>query len=78
MFERGIEVTQKEVEKLYSYFYACEDRLEAAYKDCNYRYVRRDLDSVDLLEEIIALERLNAFKDFKADVLKLLNLMGDI
>lgn len=71
-------MTTKEKDKLLAYLYICEDRLEAAYKDCNYRYVRRDLDSVDLLEEIIALERLNAFKDFKADVLKLLNLMGDV
>lgn len=71
-------MTTKEKDKLLAYLYIVEDRLEAAYKDCNYRYVRRELDSVDLLEEIIALERLNAFKDFKADVLKLLNLMGDV
>lgn len=69
-------MNQSEKDKLSAYFYMCEDRLTQAYKDCNYRYVRRDLDSIDLLEEIIALERLNAFVDFKTDVMQLLNLQG--
>lgn len=46
---------------LMQYFYNMQIRLENAVKDCSYRYIRRDLDSIDLLEEIIAKERLNAF-----------------
>lgn len=56
------------------YLYHMEERLEDAVKDCSYRYVRRDLDSIDLLEEIIAKERLNAFKEFSYDILTILKL----
>ena len=59
---------------LMQYFYNMQIRLENAVKDCSYRYIRRDLDSIDLLEEIIAKERLNAFKDFTQDVLTILKL----
>ena len=59
---------------LMQYFYNTQIRLENAVKDCSYRYIRRDLDSIDLLEEIIAKERLNAFKDFTQDVLTILKL----
>lgn len=60
------------------YFYYMEQRLENAVRDCSYRFVRRDLDSVDLLEEIIAKERLNAFREFSADVLRILKLNEEI
>ena len=59
---------------LMQYFYNMQIRLENAVKDCSYRYIRRDLDSIDLLEEIIAKERLNAFNDFMHDVLTILKL----
>ena len=58
------------------YFYNAESRLEDAVKDCNYRYVRRDLDSVDLLEEIIAKERLQCFRDIRADIQQILKFNG--
>lgn len=54
------------------YFYCAEERLEEAVKDCSYRYVRRELDSLDLLEEIIAKERLQCFKDIRADIQQIL------
>lgn len=56
------------------YLVFAEQRLENAVSDCSYRYVRRNLDSLDLLEEIIAKERLNAFRDFSADILRILKL----
>ncbi len=59
---------------LMQYFYNMQIRLENAVKDCSYRYIRRDLDSIDLLEEIIAKERLNAFNDFTQDILTILKL----
>lgn len=59
---------------LMQYFYNMQIRLENAVKDCSYRYIRRDLDSIDLLEEIIAKERLNAFSDFTQDILTILKL----
>lgn len=63
---------------LVQYLYVMEERLENAVKDCSYRYVRRNLDSLDLLEEIIAKERLNCFRDISADILHILKLNGDI
>lgn len=62
---------------LMQYFYNMQIRLENAVKDCSYRYIRRDLDSIDLLEEIIAKERLRAFNDFTQDVLTILKLNGE-
>lgn len=59
---------------LMQYFYNMQIRLENAVKDCSYRYIRRDLDSIDLLEEIIAKERLNAFNDIMFDILTILKL----
>lgn len=59
---------------LIQYLYCAEERLQNAVKDCSYRYVRRDLDSLDLLEEIIAKERLNCFRDISADILHILHL----
>ena len=51
-----------------------ESRLENAVKDCNYRYVRRDLDSIDLLEEIIAIENKKLFETISGDILRILHL----
>lgn len=63
---------KKENISLMQYFYCAEERLEEAVKDCSYRYVRRELDSLDLLEEIIAKERLQCFKDIRADIQQIL------
>lgn len=68
---------KKENISLMQYFYCAEARLEDAVKDCNYRYVRHDLDSVDLLEEIIAKERLQCFRDIRADILQILKFNAD-
>lgn len=65
---------KQEIINLVQYLYHAEERLENAVKDCSYRYVRRDLDSLDLLEEIIAKERLNCFRDISADILHILHL----
>lgn len=65
---------KQEAISLTKYFYHMQIRLENAVKDCSYRYIRRDLDSIDLLEEIIAKERLNAFNDIMYDVLTILKL----
>lgn len=65
---------KQEIISLVGYLYNMEERLENAVKDCSYRYVRRDLDSLDLLEEIIAKERLNCFRDILADILHILHL----
>ncbi|MCD7723052.1 MAG: hypothetical protein LUH82_03760 [Clostridiales bacterium] len=63
-----------EIISLVEYFYHQQARLEAAVRDCGYRYIRRDLDSVDLLEEIIAKERLIEFNRVMADVLRILEI----
>ena len=65
---------KKEAISIVEYFYQKEARLEEAVRDCAYRYIRRDLDSVELLEEIIAKEHLNAFREISADVLRILDL----
>lgn len=46
--------------------------------DCSYRFVRRDLDCIDLLEEILAKENLRQFKAISADILRILKLNDDI
>lgn len=65
---------KQKIISLVGYLYNMEERLENAVKDCSYRYVRRDLDSLDLLEEIIAKERLNCFRDISSDILHILHL----
>lgn len=72
-----IALNKKEIISLQQYLYCAEERLEEVLKDCNYRYVRRELDSLDLLEEIIARERLNCFKDVSADIRHILQLNGN-
>lgn len=65
---------KQEAISLVQYLYFMECRLDEAVKDCNYRYVRRDLDSVDLLEQIIALENKKLFEQVTADILQILHL----
>lgn len=69
-------MNKKESISLVEYFYCKQARLEEAVRDCSYRYIRRDLDSVELLEEIIAKEHLNAFNEVMNDVLNILQLCG--
>lgn len=65
---------RKEALSIVEYFYQMQARLESAVTDCLYRYIRRDLDSVELLEEIIAKERLTMFNEVMRDVLNILQL----
>lgn len=52
---------KREAISLVQYLYCAEERLENAVKDCSYRYVRRELDSLDLLEEIYSKRTLKLF-----------------
>ena len=65
---------KKERLSIVEYFYHMQVRLEAAVTDCSFRYIRREFDSVDHLEEIIAKERLKMFNEVMFDVLNLLEL----
>ena len=62
---------------LCKYFYEQSVRLDNAVKDCNYRYVRRDLDEVDLLEEIIAISNQKFFNQVVADICNILKFVSD-
>ncbi len=71
----GVSVINKSERDLISkYLYFAEERFIEAVKLTEYRYTRRELDSIDLLEEIIAKERLQAFQDIKFDIVRLLKL----
>lgn len=65
---------KSEAISLVKYLYFTEARLLSIVNDCEYRFIRRELDSVDLLEEIIAKERLKCFYDIEADIIKILNM----
>ena len=56
------------------YLYFLEARLQNDVTDCCNKFVRRELDSDDLLEEIIAKERLNFFYQIEDDIVKILNM----
>lgn len=68
---------KKETISLVQYLYCTEERLEENVKLCDYRAVRRDLDSLDLLEEIIAKERLKLFQDVSSEINKIDTMMLD-
>lgn len=65
---------KNEVLSLVGYLYNVEERLERAVSDCSFRFIRRELDSVDLLEEIIAKEQLNFFQEVSSDIIEILRL----
>lgn len=67
-------MNKSERDMLSKYLYYAEERLEGAVRDCSYRYVRRELDSIDLLEEILAKNKLECFRQFAYDVTRLLKL----
>lgn len=64
--------------KLVQYLYLQEERLNNSVESCCYRFVRRDLDSVDLLEEIIAKENLKFFHQITTDIIRILALGDDL
>ena len=68
---------KRETIDLVKYLYFMEDRLLKAVDDCSYRYVRRELDSVDLLEEIIAKERLSFFYEMESSIIKILHMYNE-
>ena len=65
---------KRETIDLVKYLYFMEARLLNAVQDCSYRYVRRELDSLDLLEEIIAKERLAFFYEMENTIIRILRL----
>ena len=65
---------KKEALSLVEYFYTKQIRLENDVTDCALKYIRREMDSVDLLEEIIAKERLRMFDEVMREVLHILEL----
>lgn len=67
-------MTQKEIDLLAKYFYFAEERLIDDERNMRDRTFRRDLDSIDLLEHIIAVERLRCFREFVMDVRHLLRM----
>lgn len=68
---------KQEAINIVRYLYDEEERLIAAVNDCSYRFVRRSLDSVDLLEEIIAKENLKYFHYVSEQILRILKLTVD-
>lgn len=63
--------------RLIQYFYYTEQRLEDSVNSSDYRFLRKELDSVDLLEEIIAKENLKLFRQVEYDILKILGLYNE-
>lgn len=68
---------KRETIDLVKYLYFMEYRLLEDINDCNYRYVRRELDSLDLLEEIIAKERLKFFYEIENTIIKILHMYNE-
>lgn len=68
---------KQEAINIVKWIYFTEERLEQAVKDTEYRFVRRDLDSVDLLEEIIAKENLKFFREIQFDLLRIIGLLSN-
>lgn len=61
-------------ELLHMYFLHTENELEEAVQKYTNRIRRRSHDSIDFLELMLAEERLQAFKEFKGNILDLLNI----
>lgn len=71
-------MNKQEAVNIVKYLYFLEARLSSDVDDTVLRYLRRELDSVDLLEEIIAKERLKLFYEIEADLIKILQLTNDV
>ena len=69
---------KQEAVNIVKYLYFLEARLSTDVDDTILKYLRRELDSVDLLEEIIAKERLKLFYEIEADLIKILQLTNDV
>lgn len=68
-------MTQKEHEMLMQYFYNNLCFLENDVQQLRQNFHYRKVDAVDCIEFALALERLNAFKDFSSDVCHLLKIV---
>ena len=60
-----------------SYLYNMESKLNYVVECTEYRFVRRELDEVDLLEEIIAKANYKMFLQIEHDLLKILGFATD-
>lgn len=65
---------KKEAINLIKWMYFTECRLESVLNNTEYRFVRRELDEVDLLEEIIAKSNYKFFLQMEREILKIIGL----
>lgn len=63
-----LKMRQKEIDLLYQYLWNQFSYLEQDVQQLQQNVRYRHIDAVDCLELCLALERLNAFKQFSADV----------
>lgn len=63
-----LKMRQKEIDLLYQYLWNRFTFLEQDVQQLQQNVRYRHIDAVDCLELCLALERLNAFKEFSADV----------
>ena len=68
---------KQEAVNLIKWMYFTESRLESTLSDTEYRFVRRELDEVDLLEEILAKSNYKFFLQIERDILKIIGLSGE-
>lgn len=68
-------MTQKESELLLAYFYNNLCFLENDVQQLRNNFHYRKVDAVDCLEFALAMERLNAFKEFSSNVCHLLKIV---
>lgn len=68
---------KQETINIIKYLYYLESRLQADVDDYSYKFIRRELDEVDLLEEIIAKARLKLFYQIEEDLTKILKLSAE-
>lgn len=65
---------KKEAISLLQWMYVTEERLTNVVSATEYRFIRRELDEVDLLEEIIAKSNLKFFQAMERDILRIIGL----
>ena len=59
---------------LFKYLYFKQNKLQSDVNEASDRAFRMSLDSVQLLEEIIAKERLRMFHEIESDIIKVIGL----
>ena len=74
--EKRVDKMNSHKELLHMYFLHTENELEENVKEYENRIRRRSHDSIDFLELMLAEERLQAFNEFRSNILNLLNI-GD-